>query len=242
MADHFPLFVSQTSLQITYKHGREALINLLFEQDIWWRIVLLSYLFLSSLSFIYGWIKRYPIFLFGSLATILTLGAILFTVDQWYFVYLPFFPFILCILFAREGMTYPYTRQRILFLLPLLFNISIHAIGSIPGIQNHRARNEAYEKFTLTIADQIPLHSVVALSSIPDPYFILRKRPDLTLYQIPHVTEPGKLAALLDQSTVIIHNYATNPELLPYITQHTEKKITVNQEDGYQTEIIFLKK
>jgi 4-amino-4-deoxy-L-arabinose transferase-like glycosyltransferase len=225
VSDRFDLFLTQMQLQLVYKTGREAILTLLFQNDMFWRIVILFYLALGSFGIITGIHKKQSFSLIAGLGTYLTIILLIYAVDQWYLVFLPVFPIILTVL--RKN------------LLLILIVVMLHGYSFLSGFITHLNRNEQYEEFARGISKEIPPGKIVVLSSIPDLYFALRTRDDLTIYQVPHVTERGKLEQLLDDADVLIYNYATNKDLEPYLKTRTEKTITVVQENGYQADVVF---
>ncbi|MCX8008134.1 MAG: glycosyltransferase family 39 protein [Patescibacteria group bacterium] len=226
VSDRFDLFLTQMNLQFSYKSGREPLINLLFQNNLFWRAILLLYLFLGSLGIACGIQQRdfYKTFLgFSSYATIIIL---FYAVDQWYLVFLPVFPILLA----------AYQKQSLIIIALAL----LHGYNSISGLVEHIQKNEHYHEFVKTISTHIPHGKTVVLSAIPDPYFELRKRSDLTLYHVPHVTDQGKLQHMLDRADILIYNYTTNKDLEAYLENHDEKKTFVIQTHGYYAEVLFL--
>ncbi len=230
-SDYFHLFVQQMEIQFAYKAAREPLISLVFEKILSWRFIVLGDLILGSYALISGVIQKKSLFLIFGIGSFLGIVTAIITVDQWYFIFIPIFPLLVAILLTRNSK---------LFYLPLLLLLILHGINYLPNQLLELKRNDSYHSFVAGLSQQIPSQAVVVSSTVPDPYFDLRNRQDITIYEVPHVSEPGTLSHLLDAANVIIFNYATNKELETYLKTHTQKKVTVVQEDGYQADVIYL--
>lgn len=227
--DHLDLFLIQTLALVTYKTTREPLLNLLFQNDVRWRMLLLFYLLLGCMGCIKGYLQKKPFILFCSLGMFITFILTIKGIDQWYFIFLPVFPLLLA------------STSKRLFYIPLILLIILHGVISLPANVNSIKRNENYFTFSNGIMKELPDDKKIVISSIPDPYFVLRKRQDLTLFHMPTLGTEQEITAYLADKDIIIYNYALNSTVLPYIAKHTKKKVTVVQEDGYQAEIIFLR-
>jgi len=236
--DHFDLFKDQILLQFQYKTQRTAIITLLFQNDPIWRIIILCHLVLGALSIIFGSYHKHIILKTHGIATFCVIILVILGVDQWYLPFLTIFP-----LFAATILiNYIPHKNKLLGLVPAIVLLFLYSFQTISTISTQLRRNEAYIPFAQALENQIPYGATVALSVIPDPYFVLKHRRDLTLIQVPHVSTEKNLHELLKPADILIYNFATNEHLSPYIQTHLKHQTTVSQEDGYEALFIELKK
>lgn len=107
--------------------------------------------------------------------------------------------------------------------------------------------NYSYEQFDENISALIPDNVTVYVSSIPDPYYSLVKKNNLTIYQFPSLPTPRKLLlSVLDKSDYIIFNLPletiTIGEMIvaPYIQKNTEQVWKIGYYGQYETLVIKL--
>lgn len=137
--------------------------------------------------------------------------------------------------------------KQFLKILNIFIIVSI-ASGSLiwRTIGHYGGNNSSYEIYFKSITNIIPSHSTVLISSIPDPYFALKKDPTINLYQF--LGLPGfkkTYVRMLDTSDYVIYNGAYDyvyGDLLPrYLEKNKKDVINIyNGPDQYQGIVIKL--
>ncbi|MCR4329758.1 MAG: hypothetical protein NUV65_04420 [Candidatus Roizmanbacteria bacterium] len=104
----------------------------------------------------------------------------------------------------------------------------------------------SYAVYTESVARSIPSHSTVLISSIPDPYFALKKDPTINIYQF--LGLPGFkeiYIQMLDDSDYVIYNgsydYVYGDFLPQYLEKNQKETLSIyNGPDQYQGVVVKL--
>lgn len=231
--DRIDLVFLQTSMQFGYKATREALLTLLFKNDVLWRLRILLYITLCSTVCILGILRKNKTLLVTSLIAFLSLLGVIYGKEQWYLLYI-IIPFLL--LFIALYEEHIYKRITSIFLVVLLL---LNTASTIPFILNEQKHNSSYGEFVSSISQRIPKNSKILVSALPDPTFDLWEQGYTHVYAVPHVSDPGMLFTHLQQYDYLVINVITNPELKEILNTSEYKSETIKS-GGYVTEIIKL--
>lgn len=239
--DRLDLFFQQLNIGVLYKTQRTPLVFLLVQNDPFWAALLTLY----GVSIVIGMFiaRKTHNHLVGSLSicAAVVLGAVTLTQEQWYLVYLPIFPLLLFLLFLADEIK---KKQKV---TSLLYAVILMAIGFLqvkillPGLSAELSQPPSYELFAQEINKAIPLGSHVLLSSLPDPYFALQSRIDLTVYAVPHVAIPDAFSTLLNHTDIVVVNFVTNKQLGEYIQEHGDTVVNVDV-GGYKASVVSLQR
>lgn len=143
---------------------------------------------------------------------------------------------------ARDEDAVPTISNRILIIIV----VSIAVMNLLLHIQTRQQNTTPrhYQEFAAAVAATIPRDATVYLSSIPDPYYVLREKAN-TIYEFPTFAVPQtEYYTVLDATDYIIFNGAYEPatsaELLLQYIQNNAINVTPITAGGYNTNVIKL--
>jgi hypothetical protein len=240
LRNNFDLFLVQNQLQFLRKKQLFPYLFQLYSANNYFRYLIFLYMLVNvSVLFLYMKTNKF-VFLFSVIGFVVSLFAILWGKEMWYLLYLqPFTALGVVLIFKHYQLSKKFPH---LFAYSLgVFFFLIHLLISISLISDVTVNAKNYNLFATQITKQIPKNSKIFISSIPDPYFKLQVRTDLTLFEFPTVpVEDQQSIKLLNSSDYIVYNVAFNPLMLQYIKRNSAKKVVINNEGGYSATIIKL--
>jgi len=113
-------------------------------------------------------------------------------------------------------------------------------------IRQYGGSSFSYDTYVKSVARSIPSHSTVLISSIPDPYYALKKNPTIRIYQF--LGLPGFKEIyihMLDDSDYVIYNgsydYVYGDFLPQYLEKNQKETFSIyNGPDQYQGVVVKL--
>lgn len=236
-AHYFSFFLLQYKLQFARKAAEIPYAIMLFQKDFMWALLFILYILITA-SLIYFCFKyRSWLNWFCLTGLFISVFALMWGKEMWYLLY--FQPFIALGILALFKTT-KLQKNEFLFSGVIVLS-SIVLITNFVFIFNKLSFSKSvnYSKFADTVNSAIPDGSTVFLSAIPDPYFSLIKRKNITLLEFPTVPVSNEsYKKLLDVSDYAIVNFSSDDRLSDYLKNNTEKIITVGQGSGYTAYII----
>jgi hypothetical protein len=234
------LFIIQNQLQFLRKKQLLPYLFQLFSANNYFRYLIFLYILINiSILFLYIKTKKFA-FLFSVVGFAVSLFAILWGKEMWYLLYLqPFTALGIVLIFKHyqfsDKLSYIFAY------FPVVLFFLIHILISVSLINDVTVNTKNYNLFATQISRQIPNNSKVFISSIPDPYFKLQERKDLTLYEFTTVPiKDQQNQKLLNSSDYIIYNVSFNPQIPKYIKHNSDKQYVINNVGGYSAIIIKL--
>jgi len=232
---------------------RKALEKNYFQQlfedsDKWLSWLHMTFFIASIYSFVYLLFKSISNKLFVLLGLAVSWLFVFMGKQHWYFVYfIPFFYLSYFLIIKNEIKT----NRRVNLILSSLILVTIVIINlhfSFVILKSLSRNNFSYDLYAKTITQKIPNKAHVFVSSIPDPYFELRKNKTLKITQFTGL--PGfkkEYLNMLERADYVVYNgtydYVYGDLLKNYIKDHTLSTLSIdNGPDQYQGYLIKLKK
>ncbi len=241
------LFIAAITAHAQRKYFEPGFFDQIFAMGTIWKQYYILAAILSALSALYFLLRvhtRQSLFILVGL--IVSWLFILNGRQYWYGVYMT--PFLYLGIASILNTTWHRYAYRI---------VCIVAIGSVVVVQfdSHKqlvatfgGNTYSYSMYAKAVAARIPAGSHVLLSSIPDPYFELRKDPSLTITQF--IGLPGYERAyrnLLDTTDYVVytgsHDLVYGRFLQNYLDKHTMNVFRIYHGPGeYEGYVIRLKR
>ena len=238
MRDYLSLFFEQYHLQVLRKAMEIPDLIILFQTSTAWWLLLLCYsVIFIFFGFIFFFKKREGKGLFLLIGMTVSFVALMWGKELWYELYLqPFciFIFIYCWQYIKE-------KKSILRFFPAGVLIFLILTNLYLVFQKYNSQKN-YHAYTEAIMANMPAHTIVLLSAIPDPYFDLQTTQSDQFYEFPTVPfDNGKYISLLDRVDVVIFNYPSSSVLGAYLQKNAQSIIQIGQEGNYRGIVVLLK-
>jgi hypothetical protein len=227
------LFWAQYALQFERKAASVPfLITFLSQNGLWkWLLFLHGGVFFSALA-LFFFTKSKELFLLLS-GFAVSFAVLMWGKEMWYLLYFqPFASLLAIYLFSKvpmESKTFHSFAAVVLGTFFILYGqFFLQTTMSVSPQTN-------YARFGNKISAPIPQNARVLLSTIPDPYFELQYRQDLTLFEFPTVPVNGsKYRKFIESMDYIVYNFPADKTLSKFINEKKGKMVRI-ESGSYQT-------
>ena len=243
MGNFFDLFVEQYKLQFARKAVMTPYAKFLFDSDIWWKILFIIYFIVLLIAIRQILIIRRKKDLLLAVGFVVSTLVLLWGKELWYTLY--FQPFATLMLISIINTNDSKTGNKTLFMFAIFsifFFFAVNLSKLSTDIQGKKIGDSDYHAFSKLISDKIANNSAVFLSVIPDPYFDLRQRKDLTLFEFPTVPVTREAyIKILNSADYVVVNQIFNPIVSQYIKDNAAGYDKILESGGYGAIVVKLK-